>query len=311
MQETKEDKEMTQTKYTKSLFEKIKENLNTTKGSSGFKDMLRLSEGNNYLVRLVPNIDNINETFHHYYNFGWESKATGQYVSAISPITIGERCPIDEARRKLYAGSEEDKKLAQALRRTEQWLVNCYVVENPTDDASVGQVKILRYGKQLDKIITDAISGDDADEYGPAIFDLSEDGCNFRIKVENVGGYRSYVSSRFLKSSALPGVTDSKINDIYNNMHDLSELSQIKSYDELQEMLDVHLFNSSTSSSAPSLDKPDDDDIPYEFNTPKAKPAAKKKVKKEVVKEAAVSDESEDGESIDDAISDLIEGLDI
>lgn len=287
-------------KYNKSMFEKIKKNLDSSKGTSGFQDMLRLNEGNNYLLRLVPNVDDIDNTFYHYYNFGWESKATGQYVSAVSPITIGERCPIDEARRKLYQGNDADKALAQVLRRTEQWLVNAYVIENPTDDSTVGNVKILRYGKQLEKIITEAISGDDADDFGPAIFDLSEDGCNFRVKVETQAGFKNYTASRFLKNSAIPGMTESKMNDIYGGIHKLEDVFQIKSYDELQEMLEVHLFNN-TAQSAP----PVKDEINYEVSEP-VKPKATKKSKP-----APVVEDKSDSDSLDADIDDLLDGIDL
>lgn len=237
-------------KYNVSMFEKIKTILETqSSSSSGFKDILKFDINNNYVVRLLPNIKNPDDTFFHYFSFGWESVATGQYMSALSPITFGERCPINELRIKLYRSkNQNDNDLAKLIKRQEQWMVNAYVIDNPTDRNTEGEIKIIRYGKQLDKVITEAISGDDADEIGPAVFDLSENGCNLRIKVEkNEGGYKTYVSSKFLKASAVPGVDDSKSDDIYNNVIDLTTIQPTKSWDELQEMIDVHLLNRSNS----------------------------------------------------------------
>lgn len=235
------------------MFEKIKSVLDTQESSGGgsnYKDILKTEVGNNYVVRLLPNVKDINDTFFHYFQFGWESVATGQYVSALSPVTFGERCPINELRFKLYKSKNpQDNELAKLIKRQERWMVNCYVVDNPSDPSTEGTVKILRYGKQIDKIIKDAVSGDDSDEYGPAVFDLSKNGCNLRIKVEkNEGGYPTYVSSRFLKASALKDVDDDKADEIYENIHDLARIQQVKTYEELEEMINVHLLNKTTSS---------------------------------------------------------------
>jgi len=293
------------------MFDKIKETLNKSNGSGGYKDILRLTVGNTYLVRLLPNIKNVDDTFHHYFSFGWESKATGQYVSAVSPITHGERCPLNELRVKLYrSNNASDKELAGKIRRNEQWMVNCLVIENPTAPDSVGQVKILRYGKQLDKIIKDAISGDDAEDYGAAIFDLSPKGCNLRIKVEkNEGGFPTYVASRFLKASAIPSMTDAKMEEVYNSVHDLSSIEQIKTYAELEEMIATHILCKPTASNVDeeleekvsvktiktSKPSPLDEELPMD-DAPAAKPAKKRKVE-------------EIPDSFDDELSELVAGL--
>ncbi len=297
--------------YNVNMFEAIKASLNKANnngGNSTFKDVLRFEKNNTYLVRLLPNIHNIEETFLHYFQFGWESKATGQYVSAVSPVTIKERCPINELRMKLYrSGNKADEEFARTIRRSEQWMVNCYVVNNPTNPELEGEVKILRYGKQLDKIIKDAVEGDDADEYGPAVFDLTENGCNLRIKVEtNEGGYPTYVSSRFLKPSTIPGITKSKIDDVYNKAFDLSDLLQIKPYEELEEMINIHLLNKPTETLGTPKEfvkQVDEEDFDEEIPGLEEKP---KKTKKKVEEKT----EKEDDFDIDDDIDELLAGID-
>lgn len=286
-------------KYNVSMFEKIKDVLDNqgTQGGGNFKDILRFEVGNNYVVRLLPNVNNIDDTFFHYYAFGWESVATGQYVSAVSPITFGDRCPINELRVKLYRSKNpQDQELAKLIKRQERWMVNCYVVDNPTAADTEGEIKILRYGKQIDKVIKDAISGDDADEYGPAVFDLSKNGCNLRIKCEkNEGGYPTYVASRFLKASAIPGVDDDKADDIYGRIHNLSEVQPVKTWDELQEMIDVHLLNKTTTSvSVP--------ETPVQGITVESTIEDEPVVSSEVTEETSTDDELED---IDELLKDL------
>ena len=105
---------------------------------------------------------------------------------------------------------------------------------------------VLRYGKQLHKIITDAIEGEDAEELGPKIFDLSDKGCNLKIKVEQQGDYPTYVSSKFATPKAIEGLDKSKIDDIYKNIIDLESVFTVKSYDELTALLNEHYFCNKT-----------------------------------------------------------------
>jgi hypothetical protein len=99
----------------------------------------------------------------------------------------------------------------------------------------------LNAGVQLQKIIQSAIDGDDSQEFGYRIFDLSENGCNLRIKVEkNEGGYPTYVSSRFMSSSKVEGIDDA--DDIYNSVKPLDNIFQRKSYSEIKNLLDIHFF---------------------------------------------------------------------
>lgn len=243
-----------------SMFESIKGALasNENKNQSSYTEILNCKPGNTYTVRLLPFAKSPKDTFFHYYNHGWVSFATGQYVQALSPQTFGERDPIAEERfRASRMGSEEEKEKAQAIRRIEKWLVNVYVIDDPTNPDNNGKIKMLRYGKQLQKIITDAIEGEDAEEFGPRIFDLGPNGVNLKIKVEHQGEYPTYVSSRFTSTGKID-LSEDQQKEIYNNVFDLTKVFPVRSYDELKEMLDEHYFCKSTQvvESSPSQSTP-------------------------------------------------------
>ena len=231
-------------KYTNNLFESIKEALNkkSTTENSSYKDILKLEIGNTYVVRLIPNVENAGLTLCHYYNHIWKSVLTNQLVSTLCPTTYGERCPIDEYRSKVYQTKDEAKiKEINPIRRDEKWLANVYVVKDPTNPDNQGQVKILRFGKQIYNIIDQAMSGDDAEEFGARIFDLSDKGCNLRIKVdENQGGYANYTTSKFMSPSALEGAPD--VDEIYAACKNLESLQEHKSYEDIQKLLKVHFL---------------------------------------------------------------------
>jgi len=244
--------------YNQEMFAKISEAMKSNNSQqSNIGNILRLKAGNTYSVRLLPNVKAPNKTLFHYYSHGWNSLATGQYVSAISPSTWGERDPIDEAKFRLSKnGSEQEKEDAKLLTRRENWLINVYVVSDPTNAENNGQVKILRFGKQLHKIIMSAIEGEDADEFGHRVFDLSSEGCSLKIKIEEQGGYPTYVSSRFESPKPVPGmVNDEAMNGVYNGVYDLESVFNVKSYDELKDMLNEHFYCSDTDED--SIKEPD------------------------------------------------------
>jgi len=230
-------------KYTSSLFESIKEALNkNTATESVFKDFMKLEIDKTYIVRLIPNVQNPERTLFHYFSHTWKSNLNNNIVSVLCPNTYGEKCPIDEYRSKIYNSkdqSEIDK--IRPIKRNENWLANVVVIKDPTNPDNQGKVKILRYGKQLAKIIESAINGDDADEFGAKIFDLSEEGCNLKIKVEkNEGGYATYVGSKFMSPSKLEGIDD--VDALYTSTNDLDKVFDHKSYDDIKKLFNSHFL---------------------------------------------------------------------
>ena len=228
---------------TSSMFDSIKSALaaDNESSKSGIADILKTEVGNTYTVRLLPYGKDPSKTFFHYYQHGWNSFATGQYTSALSLQTFGERDPIAEERYKiLRTGNEEEKEKAKAIVRAEKWLVNVYVVNDPVNPENNGKIKVLRYGKQIHNIIMDAIEGEDSADLGPRIFDLGPNGVNFRVKVEKQGDYPTYVSSKFAMPSAIDGLDEDDHNEVYDKVFDLTSIFKVKSYDELKDMFNEH-----------------------------------------------------------------------
>jgi len=292
--------------FTTSMFASIKDALQKdVKSSSAIADIMRLEKGNSYLVRLIPNIKDPAKTFFHYYVHGWESFATGQYISAVSPQTFGERDPIAEYRYKANrTGNAAEKAKAKAITRLEKWLVNVYVIDDPVNPENNGKIKVLRYGKQLYNIIMEAIEGEDADQLGPRIFDLSPEGCSLRVKIEDQGGFPTYVTSKFLMPGAVDGLSEDKYQDVQEGVIALDEVFTIKSYNELQETLNEH-YHCKDTETVPDPDL--EEDVPgfnpgEEFNKTENKSPSTT-----AATTAAVSD---DVTLDDDKIKQLLAGLD-
>ena len=286
----------------KSMFASIKDALTKEGTSNKTADILRTKPGNSYEVRLLPNVEDPSKTFYHYYSHGWTSFSTGQYVTAISPTTWGDRDPIAEYRLKIFrGGSQEEKAKSDAIYRSEKWLVNAYVINDPTDPENNDTVKILRFGKQLHKIIMDGITGEDSDQFGERIFDLSENGCTFRVRCDKQGDFPTYVSSKFLIPGEIPGLTEPRIKEIYDGGFNLEETFRAKSYEELKQMLDEHFHcvdpgsEASLTEAAPVAAKKDKDleeEVPMDFPAKTEEP------------------EAEDDPLEDDKVKELLAGLD-
>ena len=295
----------------KSMFESIKESLNAEKssGNSSFRNFLKMEAGKSYLVRFIPNVADPKSTFYHYSHHGFTSLATGQYIDATCPRSFDERCPICETRFKLYkTKKEDDKTLAYTIRAHEKHLVNVYVVNDPTTPENEGTVKILRFGKRIHDKILAATEGDDADEFGFKVYDLSENGCNFKIKVETaVEGKRQFINynnSRFTAPSAIPNMTPEKIQEIYKGTFDLTKILEMKNEAELNDILKNHVFCEGGKIAEKDLP-------PKKENTSKQEPAAEStpSTEKETApkeKEPAKNEKTATNEKI----KNLLDGLD-
>ena len=159
-------------------------------------------------------------------------------------------------------------------------MVNVYVIDDPEHPENNGTVKILRYSAKMRKDgspasplygkIHDGVFGDDRDEIGKNAFDLTANGVNFAIKVEeNDGGWHDYANSKFKFPSDL-GLSETEIAELYESTYDLEEfIPDAKSDEELKAILDEHWFGRTSNHSYESADLSggvEDDDIPMVFD---------------------------------------------
>jgi hypothetical protein len=305
----------TKSKFGAAMFDSIKAALNKGKESSGqFSNIMKFPAGHTYTLRLIPNVENPEKTFFHHWVHGWNSKATGSYMSFLGLQTIGERDPIAELRWKLYKAWKEanpkadNKEYEAEIGQREQWLINVYVVEDPANPENNGTVKILRMGPQLKEIIDDAIEGNRADELGMDIFDL-ESPHDFKIVAEKQGDFTTFKKSFFTTKSKLK-LSEEEIEKIYEDIHDLEAIYTVKTFDELQDALNEHFFVGEEKEERKPLSKAKrevkreeeyiedpDDDIPMFHDTDKKAEVVEKKTKKEEKQN-------------DDDIDELLAGLD-
>jgi hypothetical protein len=275
-------------KFGAAMFDSIKAALNKTDSSEGqYKDIMKFPAGHTYTVRLLPNLENPEKSIYHHWVHGWTSSSNGKYVSALGLQTFNERDPINELRWKLWKEWKDanpnvsNKEYNGKIAQKEQWLVNILVVDDPHTPENNGKIKILRMGPQIKKLIDDAVEGDRSEEFGMDIWNPTV-GYDLKIKAEQKGEYTTFESSYFTTKSKVT-LTEQEAEELCGKLHDLEQVYSVKSYDELQDMLNEHYFNGGATKSEPKKslkehkkvesEKPpfeteeDDDDIPMSHDS--------------------------------------------
>ena len=190
-----------------------------------------------------------NKPYLKYYYHMWQSGEN--WIFALCPKTEDYKnfCPLCAANAKLYNGTGQDKKQAYAIKRKERFVGNWYVVKDPRDaekddeNKVVGKVKLYEFPSKVEqKLKNEVIDSDEG--YGDQIFDPSESGRNFIIKVlstkkdDNGRQWPDYSTSTFSRSQSALG-SDDEIEKIMEQCVDLAEYikSMEMSKDKMVEIL--------------------------------------------------------------------------
>jgi len=222
----------------------------------------------------------------------------GWYIEN-SLTTIGQKDPLGEYNRELWnSGDESLKEQVRKQKRKLQYYSNIYVVKDPGNPDNEGKVFLFKYGKKIYDKIMDAVNGDELEgRDGINPFDFWT-GANFKLRVKKVAGYPNYDSSEFTDVGTLEDLDDAQLESIWKREYKLQPLvasDQFKSFEQLQERLNLVLNLKNSTSSSP-------EPVAAPRNVPaveiQQKPIFQKKEEEPVVEEtptpSASSDEDDD-----------------
>jgi hypothetical protein len=176
------------------------------------------------------------------FNHGFKGPSGKWYIEN-SLTTLNQKDPVSEFNTQLWNASSEDtspqRKQAREQKRRLTYISNILVISDPKHPENEGKVKLFKYGKKIfDKIsmlMDPEFEGDTA--INP--FDLWK-GCNFKLRIRTVEGYRNYDQSTFESPSVLNS-DDSKLEEMWKSQYSLKEFidpKNFKSYDELKKKLE-------------------------------------------------------------------------
>ena len=196
--------------------------------------------GNGYAVlRFLPATEGAELPWVRYWDHGFKGP-TGLWYIENSLTSIGQSDPVGELNSRLWnTGNDSDKEKARAQKRRLHYVTNILVLQDPSHPANEGKVFLYKFGKKIFDKIMDSMQPEFADEEPVNPFDFWE-GADFKLKIRNVEGYRNYDKSEFSSPSALYEGEDTRLETVYDQLHDLSEFtspSNYKSYDDLKAKL--------------------------------------------------------------------------
>jgi hypothetical protein len=172
-----------------------------------------------------------------YFSHGFQGD-NGKWLIDNCPSTLGNACPVCEATRKLYQGTEADKKIGAKRKRRTHYVSNVMVVSDPKNPDNNGKVMPFKYGKKIFDKIQNALQPTFEDDKPVNVFDLWE-GANFKLRMAKVEGFPNYDQSTWESPSEIAKDED-RILEIMNSVTPLAPIlapSLYKSYDELAKKL--------------------------------------------------------------------------
>lgn len=232
---------------TQSLYDKI---ISLKKPENGQKT-------NKYVFRILPYVKEPEKTFFYYEKYFWPNdKFPGRFYNILSRRTFGEPCPIcnEYFRLKNNGNTWEKERAKREIGHKVGWYCNVYVVSDPVEPANNGQVMILSLNMTLHKKVEAAINGELDEEWtararyanpsidkvsvGRMVTDLSDNGVNFVVNINNRGGFPDYNNSDFTNLGADLHLTPAQQDEILSKCVDVSTVEKEWTADEA-----LKLFN--------------------------------------------------------------------
>jgi hypothetical protein len=211
--------------------------------------------GNGYaVIRFLPAPAGEELPWVRYWDHGFQGPGGLWYIEN-SLTSVGQPDPVSEMNSVLWnTGREEDKQIARDRKRRLHYVSNIQVISDPGNPANEGKVFLYKFGKKIFDKIMDVMQPQFADEQPVNPFDFW-DGANFKLKIQQVGGYRNYDKSEFAESSVMTE-DDAVLEATYNKLYSLQDFvdpKNYKSYEELSARLAKVLGEQTVRTTAESI----------------------------------------------------------
>ena len=193
--------------------------------------------GNGYaVIRFLPCKEGEDLPWVRYWDHGFKGP-TGLWYIENSLTSVGQDDPVSEMNSVLWnSGRDEDKAIARERKRRLHYVSNVLIVSDPSNPQNEGKVKLYKFGKKIFDKIMESMQPAFEDEQPINPYDFWE-GADFKIKIRKVEGWVNYDKSEFANQSALHNGDEDRLEEVYHNLHSLSDFTDpknYKSYDELK-----------------------------------------------------------------------------
>jgi len=184
-----------------------------------------------YKVRLLPD-KNGNFYFKFYYHFFQTEDKKTYNIKCEKTHGMDKFCPWCYVNQQLWKGNSSDQKLAYRYKRSERFVSNVYIINDPRDadvekDRKVaGTVRLYELPAAVEGKIANELTNDD-EGFGSAIFD-PENGHDLLIKIaakkpdKNKNIWPDYSLTEFSRKPRAIG-NEEEIKEIMESVYDLNE----------------------------------------------------------------------------------------
>jgi len=205
----------------------------------------------------------------------------GWYIeNSLTTLGTGTKDPGSEYNSTLWnSGNDNDKEIARKQKRRLTYISNIIVIKDAAHPENEGKVFLYKFGKKIFDKINALMNPEFEDEKPTNPFDLWN-GCNFKLKIRMVEGYRNYDKSEFDSVEPIAD-NDDDIERIWKSEHALLPFiaaDQFKSYDDLKKRLDKVLGLSGDERPMPKQSNEDSDPWQVTPSRPSAAPSVGKTI---------------------------------
>ena len=193
--------------------------------------------GNGFAVlRFLPAKEGEDLPWAKYWDHGFKG-SNGRWYIENSLTSIGMQDYISEFNSaKWNSGIEADKEGCRERKRRLHFVSNILVISDPANPENDGKHFLFKFGKKIFDKIMDTMQPTFPGDVPINPFDLWT-GADFKLKIRNVEGYRSYDKSEFASPSELFAGDEERQKELYDGLYSLADFvdpKNYKSYDELK-----------------------------------------------------------------------------
>ena len=151
------------------------------------------------LIRFVPNPQNPRKSLVRKLVY-WLTDADNNGTLVDSPSTVGDKCPIQQMFFRLRKSeSAVDRKMADKLKRREQFYAIIKVLKDPQNPDMEGQYKIFKFGRKIKIKIDEEMMPNFGEP--TQVFDLFN-GKNFELVITKQGDFNNYDTCKFSSANS-------------------------------------------------------------------------------------------------------------
>tara|TARA_B110000902_G_C14124216_1_gene519417 strand:+ start:99 stop:995 length:897 start_codon:yes stop_codon:yes gene_type:complete len=184
------------------------------------------------LIRFVPNPQNPRKSLVRKLVY-WLTDMDNNGTLVDSPSTVGDKCPIQNMFFKLRKSeSAVDRKMADKLKRREQFYAIIKVLKDPQNPEMEGQYKIFKFGRKIKIKIDEEMMPNFGEP--TQVFDLFE-GKNFELVITKQGDFNNYDTCKFSSKHSPIMINDVEMDNTDDNRklikEDLDKAPELAPFD--------------------------------------------------------------------------------